>query len=237
MPIVACSIEGCEKHTGIAGTARGFCSKHYNRFLRNGDPLIRTQRTITSECTVEGCGKPHDAKGLCSAHITILRRHGVLFRRKPGAVVDGKKICPGCGEDKPTSDYYRRGTNLTSRCKPCAATYSKAFRESRIETVREQARAAAARRPLQRRDAARKRRASLRAVAVENVSAMDVFDRDEWMCGICSHPIPRVVTWPHPLSPSLDHILALSMGGNHSYANTQASHLACNMSKGARIPA
>ena len=33
-----CSIDGCEGVTGVPGTARGWCSKHYNRWQRHGDP-------------------------------------------------------------------------------------------------------------------------------------------------------------------------------------------------------
>lgn len=32
-----CKIEDCERSTGQPGTARGLCSKHYNRWLRHGD--------------------------------------------------------------------------------------------------------------------------------------------------------------------------------------------------------
>jgi hypothetical protein len=31
----------CEGVTGVPGTARGLCSKHYNRWLRHGDPLVQ----------------------------------------------------------------------------------------------------------------------------------------------------------------------------------------------------
>ena len=237
MSNATCSIDGCEKLAGRRGTARGWCQMHYNRWLRNGDPLIRTQRTIITNCTIDGCNKPHDAKGLCSAHITMLRRHGVPIRRKPGSIVDGRKICLRCEEDKPVAEFYPMGQKLGPRCKPCTAIHAKAYRETRIEIVRQQAREAAARRPLQRRDAARKRRALVRSASVEDVESIAVYDRYGWICGICRVAIPRVAIWPHPRSPSLDHIQALSAGGEHSYSNTQASHLACNMSKGARFPA
>lgn len=234
MTIIACSLDECDKPTGRKGAARGWCQMHYTRWLRNGDPLIRTQRVFITVCTIDGCNKPHDAKGLCTAHITHLRRHGSTARRKPGSVVDGKKICADCREEFPVSNFYPVGKSLNARCIPCAGARAKAYRQSRLAIVREQARDAAARRPLQRRDAARKRRALIRDASVEDVESMAVYDRDGWTCGICSEDIPRVTIWPHPLSPSLDHIQAISNGGNHSYSNTQASHLACNMSKGAR---
>jgi len=234
MTTLTCSIEECAKPTGAKGTARGFCSMHYNRWRRNGDPLIRTQRTVIAECTVEGCQKPHDAKGLCTSHVTKLRRYGTPIYRKPGSVVDGKKICAECLAELPVANFYPVGKSLNARCIPCYGAKIKAYRETRIEIVRAQGRASAALRAPERRDASRKRRALVREATVEDVSSIDVYDRDNWTCGICDAGIPRVTIWPHPLSPSLDHIQAISTGGAHSYANTQASHLACNMSKGAR---
>ena len=230
-----CSVAECEGITGVPGTARGFCSKHYNRWRRNGDPSIRTARLITTQCSIEGCGKPHDAKGLCSAHVTNLRRHGTPTPRHRGRAEQGFKICADCQVDLPVSEFYSAGAFLQPCCKQCAATRAKKYRESRIEIVRAQARRSAAKRSTQRRDASRKRRAALRSVRVEDVQSMTVFDRDAWICGICGTGIPRVTLWPHPMSVSLDHVVAISNGGTHSYDNTQASHLACNMSKGARV--
>lgn len=37
-----CSVEDCRKPTGVAGTARGWCTKHYQRWQRYGDPLTIT---------------------------------------------------------------------------------------------------------------------------------------------------------------------------------------------------
>lgn len=237
MAIVPCAVTDCNAMTGMKGTARGWCSKHYNRWLRNGDPLVRSPRKIIERCMHDNCDKPHDAKGLCSAHLTNLRRHGTPNPRKRGEVVDGKKICNDCAEDKPLSEFYPAGKSIAPRCKPCSAVHARAYRESRIELVREQFRNSAAKRANQRRDTAKKRRAALRSVRIEDVSALEVYDRGNWICGLCEAPIPRVTVWPHPLSPSVDHIQPISLGGEHSYANTQPAHLTCNMSKGNRIAA
>lgn len=34
--------------------------------------------------------------------------------------------------------------------------------------------------------------------------------------------------YPHPMSPSLDHIEPLSLGGAHDPANVRLAHLKCN---------
>ena len=66
---------------------------------------------------------------------------------------------------------------------------------------------------------------------VENVSPELVMERDGWMCGICGERIPKSAKYPDPLSPSLDHIVPLSSGGEHSMKNVQAAHFLCNSRK------
>lgn len=62
-----------------------------------------------------------------------------------------------------------------------------------------------------------------------------VFERDEWLCGLCTAPVDRLLEWPHPLSASLDHVMPMSRGGDHIYANVQCAHLRCNLTKGASV--
>lgn len=75
------------------------------------------------------------------------------------------------------------------------------------------------------------RRARKAGATVEKFSPLEVFDRDGWMCGICGDPINGALAWPDPMSVSLDHVVPLVRGGAHSRANTQASHLVCNVRK------
>lgn len=77
------------------------------------------------------------------------------------------------------------------------------------------------------------RQALKRGVAAEVFEFREVFDRDGWICGLCAEPVDPELRWPDPLSVSLDHVIPLSRGGSHSRANTQCSHLRCNVSKGA----
>lgn len=80
------------------------------------------------------------------------------------------------------------------------------------------------------------RRARKAAAFVEDVPLHALLERDGWTCGICEKPIPRDAVWPDRQSPSLDHVIPLSKGGEHSWANSQASHLSCNARKGASTP-
>lgn len=62
----------------------------------------------------------------------------------------------------------------------------------------------------------------------------EVFERDGWVCGICTEPVDPEATWPDPLSASLDHVVPVSRGGVHVPENAQCAHLVCNVQKGAR---
>lgn len=74
-------------------------------------------------------------------------------------------------------------------------------------------------------------RARKRGAFVENVHRDDVLERDGWRCQICGKKIPKTAAYPDPLSPSVDHVVPLSLGGKHEMKNVQAAHLICNAVK------
>jgi 5-methylcytosine-specific restriction endonuclease McrA len=80
-----------------------------------------------------------------------------------------------------------------------------------------------------------KRRALQKNIAAEQINPIDVFERDRWICGICGMPINRLVKYPQPDSPSIDHIVPIALGGSHTFDNVQAAHLYCNISKGTKL--
>lgn len=82
-----------------------------------------------------------------------------------------------------------------------------------------------------------KRRALKRELPADNIRPLDVYERDEWTCGLCNEAVPRDAKYPDPLSPSIDHVLPLSKGGHHVMENVQLAHLACNVRKGNRVEA
>lgn len=88
-----------------------------------------------------------------------------------------------------------------------------------------------------RRATYHRRRAQKVTTAVEPIRPMDIYQRDMWICGLCSTPVNPDAVWPDSMSASLDHILPLSKGGSHTHENVQISHLVCNISKGNRVAA
>jgi hypothetical protein len=72
----------------------------------------------------------------------------------------------------------------------------------------------------------------LRAGATyEWVARRDVWERDEGICGWCFGAVDPELAYPHPLSASMDHRVALSNGGHHEISNVQLLHSKCNHMK------
>lgn len=78
-----------------------------------------------------------------------------------------------------------------------------------------------------------KRRAIM--AAGDDIDPVMLFERDEWTCHLCLHPIDRHRRCPDPLAATMDHLLPLSLGGQHTWENTAAAHAICNFNKGAKL--
>lgn len=81
---------------------------------------------------------------------------------------------------------------------------------------------------------AKRRRAATRGADAEDVDRVVVGERDRWVCGICLRKVDKAIAYPHPHSQSLDHVIPLSEGGPHTYANTRIAHLECNIHRSDR---
>lgn len=74
-----------------------------------------------------------------------------------------------------------------------------------------------------------KRRIATRGAA-EVFDYREIYERDRWVCGVCHRKVDRRLSYPHPKSASLDHIVPLSEDPNgHTRANVRCSHLDCNV--------
>lgn len=250
----ACSITDCPKPV----TARQMCQMHYRRMRRNGDPLVasttprrsRPRNVGVARCTVAGCRKVQQARSWCSAHYTRWVRHGAPDVRLPGEVVDGKRVCPGCKMDKALADYT---PGSTGRCKRCNADRRAATRvpgptAPRTPAVCDACGADFLATKRRRRYCSpecfqvyrhkanwkhvQARRARIRDSFVEAFDRFEIFDRDGWVCQLCDEVVDSALEFPDLGSASLDHIVPVSRGGEHSRANAQTSHLGCNLRKG-----
>ena len=70
----------------------------------------------------------------------------------------------------------------------------------------------------------------------ELLKPKEIYERDGWRCGICGKGVDGRLKYPHPMSPSLDHIIPIdpSQGGTHTRDNVRCSHLVCNVRRGNR---
>lgn len=68
-----CSVDDCDKP---CINLRGWCSKHYARWRRYGEPLGRPPTKPRGVCSIDGCAKPVKALGYCNAHYLRHSRHG-----------------------------------------------------------------------------------------------------------------------------------------------------------------
>jgi HNH endonuclease len=69
-----CIVDGCDNKIA----ARGYCTKHYQRLKRFGDPLALSRNApgAFTCCSVPGCQNPYLCKGFCSRHYMRWIKHG-----------------------------------------------------------------------------------------------------------------------------------------------------------------
>lgn len=84
--IKTCSVIDCNSYVA----SRGWCAKHYTRWLRHGDPLGGGPERATAPhvtCSVEDCPDPATARGWCGKHYQRWSVHGdpeTILRRELG---------------------------------------------------------------------------------------------------------------------------------------------------------
>ena len=56
------------------------------------------------------------------------------------------------------------------------------------------------------------------------------------VCAICGLPVNKLLRFPDPMSPSVDHIIPIAKGGHPSALdNLQLTHLICNQVKSSKL--
>lgn len=91
------------------------------------------------------------------------------------------------------------------------------------------------RKALVKRAGEMRRKASLLGVRSHYIDPELVFKRDRFTCRICAEPLDMKADFPHPNYPTIDHILPLSKGGDHTFGNVQSAHFLCNSRKGNQV--
>lgn len=255
MSILSCLVQDCDHMP----SARGWCPKHYQRWYATGSVADPVEHGPCAQCGAASERKgssgpnPKYCSKNCSSAASYARRKDAVndrLRAKNAAKPKPVITCEQCGESrevrKPGTRFcsstcatrFRRvnhdGSCAKSECERSAEARGLCimhWRRWARSTGREQAPAWTE----GRKANYQKRRAQKLNLPADNIRPADVYERDEWACGICSAPVDRNLAYPDPMSPSLDHILPLSLGGHHVMANVTLAHLSCNVQKGNRV--
>ena len=147
-----------------------------------------------------------------------------------------ERICPGCQQPftaKPSVRYKGDGSGWTVTCsKSCALKVRIAAGAMGAGSPGSGPRLSPEERATKALAKSRARRLVLNALPWDGVTDWAILERDRWICGICHDPIDQALTYPHPDSRSVDHIVPLSRGGDDTQWNKRAAHLGCNQARG-----
>lgn len=204
---------------GKNGRVRKYCSdlckERWKWYRRKNDPMRAAhdkQARFERYCQKVGVDVPEETKRCLSCGEALKRQIGSdRFCMKPECRKARLGFLPPCsveGCERPASQGDLCTTHYASRWR--AANRDRA------------------------RMISHNRRARERDAWVEDVDPGVVFERDGWMCHLCGERIPQGLTYPHPLYPTIDHLVPLAIGGEHSYANVAAAHNRCNAVKAHR---
>lgn len=212
--VLVCVVPGCTKPRE-GNRATGLCAMHRSR-----------QRRGIPDCAIEGCARRAVRGVLCRPHRlgSKLTACGICGGRHRTALLHSKNGKPYW------SGYAPRSHEAT--CAVCGATF--ATKQGNAKWCSDACKRRAPEVRDQRRHAKHARKARLRGGGVEVVYRTRVFERDGWRCQLCGRLVARARVVPHPLAPTLDHIVPLAAGGEHSYRNVQLAHFICNRTKSDR---
>lgn len=213
-----CSIDDCEK----IAVGRGWCPAHWYRWRMHGDPL--------------GGGPGHIGKAIDWP--------------------DATRTCTQCGDRKPLSDFHKvKDATLghRSNCKACRSTQMKLLYAKNPEEKREKQRTwrvenpeiaraherARYLRPEYREllseinERRRTRIASGRVdVGVTRANLRQQYGDDCFYCGVLMTFVRSRQGDPRPLNlATLEHVVAISRGGTHTWDNVVLACWSCNCSK------
>lgn len=242
-----------------------YCSKACKYASKKRTPKDYTKRLEHITYTCQHCGEDYHPKRAnrsqyCSkscqgkARIAVINASKNPVPPKPVRYVVRRPMCERCGArftavsvaSRLCSDECRRVESLDKMrersaanvnkkprdCAECGLSFTPSYGDKRSVYCSDRCFKRSS-----HRVARHARRALLKLVTVERVNPTNVFDRDNWTCRQCGVSTPRDLRGTYePNAPELDHVIPLSKGGEHSYANTQCLCRQCNGAKSNTLP-
>lgn len=227
------------------------CGKQFARFPNTKDSC----RFCSRECSFERFRKDPTAAPAYKDGSTALKKAGIGRKSKiyyKTCRACGKtfvarsmnaKLCSGeCRKiDARNQAYFY---NLISyykaakpvKCRVCNKMYIATYGNKKKKLCSDECAAELRRRynALHRKERKARRRCLIASNYIEPVSLKYLFFRDKARCQICSKKLNLIRAVPHNLAATIDHIVPLSKGGEHSKKNTQLACFKCNSLKGDR---
>lgn len=173
----------------------------------------RTRRAICSNCA----HAPSTVRCQCGNTFTPWLRNDGTQRAHPA------KTCGHCPPKPPKPP--KAPVLYTHQCAWCHNSFSSSWPTQKSCSVACRKRLITARKHLRRRGLRRKQRC---------VSLPYIYQRDKGKCGLCGRVVRRRLHAPHSDAPTLDHIIPVSAGGQHTPENIQLAHYGCNSRKGTK---
>lgn len=224
MAKASCSLPDCGKPL----IARGWCSSHYQRWRKNGDPLggnptPRAAKALDNPDGTRTCLDCRVAKSLAD------------FPRDRNATNGRRANCKPCHSARSTAWYAANKENHLPRAK---ARYARDIDKIR---ARDQARYE---RDKPKRielviDAGNRRRAAIRHGGEwdRGITCRALRKRDGDSCCYCGITMTFAPATGHqhiPDKATVEHVLPISQGGTHTWGNVALACWRCNVRKQAR---
>ena len=206
----------CTKPFEAPGT-KSTCSSECRRSFKNKLKTLwyrKTEPAHIINCKV--CGKEfiriRGKKAYCSKEC---KREGKAAYMRKYSELDSYKAYI---KKRNNTEAYRQSIKKYSKSSKCKETLLK----RRATSVKYRA-------------YLKKRRALKAGATIGQVDYGWINNRGGSRCGICGELVNLGLRHPDPMSKSYDHIVPLTLGGEHSNRNLQLTHNICNVRKNNRI--
>ena len=227
-----CVKDGCDRP--VISLSAGLCGSHYSTWYRAN----KAKHTYTCDwCGVEfttgrkAVGEHVFCCGDHSCKWVTQDRVERYWASKGTDLVLWRAPKPGPRVQKV---QHVRGPGLwtSGKCRVCGELFVSSHTDVTCsEACRDEWRAEGRRRGKQ------VRRARKVKAFVAPVYPSKIYARDGYMCWLCGGQLDMVEKVPHPLAPTIDHVIPLARGGWHEPGNIKAAHFLCNAKKSDNIVA